>query len=259
MTATSNMISAALARRKCLPWASGAVYNQQEYFYPGTWKAKWPEGLGVPSVLAGVEGGSRTKLPVTRRDVFAAASNVATEEDALNLYVMMCGWGAGVKGRPGYRARLPLAERDIAPKLLRSNQAIRGGENPVSVYRSLASGEFRIKHFGPAFFTKWMYFSGHASGESAQPKPLILDARVAASLGLPPHGWAPEVYAAYLQLSKDVAAELDGREPHVVEHALFVLNGQLDRPCPRVQVPNPLEVCASICLPSLRSHRAPEG
>ncbi|MDO5499177.1 MAG: hypothetical protein Q4F67_05785 [Propionibacteriaceae bacterium] len=226
MKLSPDQLANAIRDRDDLPLTSAQVFDQAEYFYPGTWKAKWPTGVPMPAVLTAVEDGSRNRQDVTRRHVFDASENVNSEADALNLYVIMCGWGAGPQGQTGYRCRLPLDQPDVGAKLLRTHQAIRGGADPVEVYRSLATGENRIKYFGPAFFTKWLYFSGYDT-PTTQRKPLILDSRVAASLGWASWGWSPELYGQYLELAAEIAAKLDEAETHVVEHALYALNGDL--------------------------------
>lgn len=97
----------------------------------------------------------------------------------------------------------------------------------MQAYRRLFSGQDRVKYFGPAFFTKWLYFCGYEQARGL--KPLILDSRVAATLGWAGWGWAPEQYGEYLRLAHDVAAALSGEgamvQPDAVEHALYALDG----------------------------------
>lgn len=226
MTTNVEEIVAAIRGGKGLPWSDEKVYEQKEHFFPATWRAKWPEGTPLAPYLRSAEAGSPARRDVTRREIFNAAEKVATPEDALDLYVLMCGWGAGFQGLTSYRCQRPLSDPGIATKLFDSYQAIRGGADPVDVYRDLQSGGFKIKYFGPAFFTKWIYFVGYELPDTTHPKPLILDSRVATTLGWKSWGWTPEEYRRYLCLAAEVAERL-GVEPHVVEHALYALRGDV--------------------------------
>ena len=228
MSGEADRLARLIEQTPGLPKSSDEVYAQDAHYFPGTWKEKWPGGVPLPAGLSAVEDGSRRSKVVSRRDVFEAMRNVTNEESALDAYVVMCGWGAGPLGQPGYRCRRPLAEPGIAEKLLRTHRAIRDGANPVEVYKSLSEGSDRIKYFGPAFFTKWLYFSGYdmtpSDGDHA--RPLILDARVAASLGWQSWGWTGDQYGVYRKLAGEIAEKLGGVDTHVVEHALFVMRGE---------------------------------
>lgn len=52
-------------------------------------------------------------------------------------------------------------------------------EQPTWVYHELRRGEHYLRHLGPAFYTKIMYFVGY--DEQILPNPLILDPYVAAA------------------------------------------------------------------------------
>lgn len=224
MMTTADELVAAIADRPDLPLTDDEVRAQSEHFYPGTWRSKWPGGLSLPATLAAVSPGDRTRQPVTRTLVFERAENVTTEDDALDLYVLMCGWGAGWQGLTGFRSRKPLSTPGIGAALLRSYQEVRGGGDPVSAYRSLHTGQNKIKFFGPAFFTKWLYFAGYESTSDSGRRPLILDARVARTLGWATADWSSSDYGRYLDLASEAADGL-GTTPHVIEHALYALNG----------------------------------
>ncbi|OYO21613.1 hypothetical protein CGZ93_09920 [Enemella dayhoffiae] len=224
MKQTADELVAAIRSHSELPARDETVRTQQEYFYPSTWRAHWPQCLPVPPTLADVQPGTHKKRTVTREDIFTRANSVETELDALDLYVLMCGWGAGWQGLTGWRSRRPLAMPGVASALLRSHSEIRNGADPVKAYQRLLNGENRIKYFGPAFFTKWLYFSGYESAPASGLRPLILDSRVAATLGWPSYGWASEQYGQYLRLAHEAAVRLDST-PHAVEHALYILRG----------------------------------
>lgn len=84
---------------------------------------------------------------------------------------------------------------------------------PEAAYRLLNR---KIKNLGPAFFTKFLYFSG--AGNAAHPS-LIFDARVAAALrdhcgwdSLRVGGaWPPDTYGRYCALLQRWARELTDR------------------------------------------------
>lgn len=187
------------------------------------WRKRWPAVLTLPAQLD--ESAPRHPL-VTRQDVFDRASDVTTESDAVELFLLMAAWGTGTQARPISRVAKVLQQDQAAPRLLSSYRASRGGD-PVEAYRRLYSwsGD-RIKYFGPSFFTKWLYFSAFDTWSASGPAPLILDMRVANSLGWRTHGWSASKYGDYLTLAAAVRdAWAPGRPTHVVEYALFQANG----------------------------------
>lgn len=154
------------------------------------------------------------------------AGQVTSVESVLNLYVAVCAWGTGTKAQRVARVVKPLHEDGVLDALQRSFHAARTMD-PVTAYRRLNSpDEDRIKGFGPAFFTKWLYFAAYDQpGRHGERPPLILDARVANALGWPPRTdrWPSSAYAQYL----DTAAEINAlwcpsETKHVVEYALFI-------------------------------------
>ncbi|WP_159096494.1 hypothetical protein [Miniimonas sp. S16] len=177
---------------------------------------RWPSHLPRPAFLD-LERGH-----VTRADVFQRARTIRSEEDAIELYVMMAAWGAGTKARPTARARRPLHEPGAPERLMQSVEHLRSAKDAVEGYRRLLPGnQDRIKYFGPAFFTKWLYFAG----ADLDRQPLILDALVATAIGSRLRtGWSPKEYDQYLQLAGEIRDQWVPNEPtHVVEYALFHL------------------------------------
>lgn len=152
-----------------------------------------------------------------------------TVDSMLNLYVAVCAWGTGTKAQRVARVVKPLHEDGALAALQRSFHAARSLD-PVEAYRRLnLTDQDRLKGFGPAFFTKWLYFAAYDEPERRERgAPLILDARVANALGWPPVSgrWPSSAYAEYL----DTAAEINARwcpssSRHVVEYALFKIGG----------------------------------
>jgi hypothetical protein len=106
-------------------------------------------------------------------------------------------------------------------------------DHPVAAYERLAPGRKTvIKQFGPAFFTKYLYFAGH--GNPGHPC-LILDARVAQRLidigWASMHadgGWPSGTYGRYLDgiispWHQSLPANEDGQRPRadLIERWLF--------------------------------------
>ncbi|NUP74746.1 MAG: hypothetical protein HOQ07_08885 [Sinomonas sp.] len=221
------------------PPADATVRNQGFDYLPQHWTSRWPNSLPVPEVLL---DGDRKHL--SRQDVFSiSAATTDTDEDLVNLYVAICAWGTGTKAQRVARAVRPLHETGAVAALARSRDAAMSG-HPTEAYRRLnTTGEDRIKHFGPAFFTKWMYFSAYdTNSDRESPAPLILDSRVAKALDWGSQGWDSKDYGRYLELATSIQATWCPREPsrdsattHVIEYALFKLGGKpevkpLDRP-----------------------------
>jgi hypothetical protein len=201
----------------------GLVRDQGFDYLPQHWTSRWPDTLPVPNVLLDGE-----RKHINREGIFAISSApVSSDEDVLNLYVAMGAWGTGTKAQRVVRAVKPLHEQGAVAALARSLDAARSGQ-PVEAYRRLKiTGEDRIKHLGPAFFTKWLYFSAYDStGPRNGPAPLILDARVANALGWKRQGWTSSDYGRYLDMATEIQDTWCPEKPtHVIEYALFKLGG----------------------------------
>ena len=189
------------------------------------WRKRWPSELALPAQL---EDSAPRRPFVTRQDVFNRAREVTTQSDAVELFLLMAAWGTGTQARPISRVAKVLHQDQAAARLLSSYRAVRDGE-PVEAYRRLRSwSDGRIKYFGPAFFTKWLYFSAYDAWDVAfGPAPLILDARVAASLAWPSSSWSSARYGNYLELATLIRDRwAPGEQLHVVEYALFQMAGR---------------------------------
>jgi hypothetical protein len=212
------------------PPADTTVRNQGFDYLPRHWTSRWPDSLPVPQVLL---GGDRKHL--SRQDVFAISSaTTGSDEDLVNLYVAICAWGTGTKAQRVARAVKPLHEKDAISALARSLHTARSA-HPIEAYRRLnTTGEDKIKHFGAAFFTKWLYFAAYDTAHDREdPAPLILDSRVARALGWRSLGWDSKDYGRYLDLAVDIRemwrphdASCSTAPAHVIEYALFKLGGR---------------------------------
>lgn len=207
------------------PPTDAQVRGQEVRFFRNHWTDRWPAHLPLAPILQGAE----QVETISRQDVFARADSVDSEADAVDFYVAVTAWGSGSKAQRVARCVKVLHEDGAAGALLRSFTAVRAG-NAVEAYRRLNTwGEDRIKYFGPAFFTKWLYFSGFDRWPSSGvPAPLILDARVAAAIGWRATRWPSAAYEEYLLLSDRIGAEWCPNEStHVVEYALFRAGGSI--------------------------------
>jgi len=89
----------------------------------------------------------------------------------------------------------------------------------VRAYESmLRRGNNNIRFCGPAFFTKFLYFSSFDPA-STDPQPLILDRWVARSLNMGRSPWSPQAYGEYLDLAVETSA---GRRPDLFEYGHFM-------------------------------------
>jgi hypothetical protein len=194
-------------------------------FYPGHWlsKGRWPDHLNRPSVLD-----ERGAVSVSRQDLFDMAQSVADQDAAVSLYVHVAGWGVGTRARGAARVARPLQDGAVGAKLLGAHGLARAGD-PVQAYAAMNhGGASKLRHLGPAFFTKWLYFSGYEmtvpGGHTA---PLILDARVGRALGWKATGWTANHYQRYLELAEQIrVAWCPSASLHVVEFALFKVGGR---------------------------------
>ncbi|MDH6199091.1 hypothetical protein M2272_005758 [Mycobacterium frederiksbergense] len=170
---------------------------------------------------------------VSRGDVFA----IAETGDLADVFTASYVWGTG---RIGYG---PRRYRDIVEStagqldLMLARAAEASSEHPVAGYAMFYGGDSpesrapanhepwcRIEGFGPAFFTKFLYFT--------TPGALILDnvlARKVAALSGMPHlvtragksrAWSPYRYAVYLHWMRQAAQEL-GCSADELELTLF--------------------------------------
>lgn len=207
------------------PPAEGIVRSQGFDYLSSHWTNRWPDHLPIPEALGGAE-----RRHVNRSKLFAMAREVSSAEAVLNLYVAVCAWGTGTKAQRVARVVKPLYENGALDALQRSFNAARSTD-PVDAYRRLNSADGdRIKGFGPAFFTKWLYFAAYDSTHRPEGSvPLILDARVANALGWPTVAgrWPSSAYSEYLHTAAEINdAWCPFSSRHVIEYALFKIGGK---------------------------------
>jgi len=205
----------------------------------------WNQPPGLPESIP------RTG-PISRGQVLDIGQRVReTRSAATELLVASFVWGWGPKGYGPHRLgkiRAAAGERlesSLQCAIAAANPES-GPPDPVSGYAQLYGGLdyldraapgaepwSRLLGFGPAFFTKFLYFS--------TPGALILDNRLANAVhdlsGGMPHlvtkdgrsePWTPFRYAVYLHWMRQTAATV-GVEPDLLELTLFEPPGDLER------------------------------
>lgn len=199
------------------PPSDSQVRSQEIEFWADHWLKRWPEDLAVPDFLQ-----QGAKLRVSRQELFDQAKQVNSPADALSFYVWIAGWGTGTGARAVGRSAQVLNSSNVSDLLWESFSTVHD-LGAIEAYRRLYSkGENRIKYFGPAFFTKWLYFSSYDSWTAGTHAPLILDSRVAATLCWASTGWTSIEYGQYLEDAEEIRQSWAPDESsHVVEYALF--------------------------------------
>jgi hypothetical protein len=204
--------------------AAETVREQSVNYYPRHWLKSWPNDLAVPEVF-----GDEGRASLTRADVFTQAATVETPGEAVCLYVAVCSWGSGIYAQSITRRARVLGNPAAPMLLMRSLTRVRA-EGAVAAYAALEwGGEDHLKYFGPAFWTKWLYFGGFEARDRPGSAPLILDSFVATALGWRIDGWRAGDYERYLALASEVGAAWRPSSPlDVVEYSLFQM-GKAER------------------------------
>lgn len=203
------------------PPTDAKVRGQTVSFYPDQWNKRWPASLVKPHDVRD----SREKLRVSREDLLKGSATLESDAERVAFMWRVFAWGSGTSARSTARCAKALSSPEFAPALARSYEKVRAG-NILDAYRALLPrGSDRIKYLGAAFFTKWLYFIGYersVDGNSSLTS-LILDARVARSLGWYGYGWSTDDYRRYLQKAREIQEKWCPTQPlHVVEYALFI-------------------------------------
>ena len=171
---------------------------------------------------------------VSRSEVFDLGGRGVTVENAFQLLYYSLSWGLGTKASHLHERLDGLAaDQDRAGELLVAAwAAVRDQAPAAGVYSILTTtrGAGRIRWFGPAFSTKFLYF---AQGAAAEPRYVILDEVVSGNLkeawpGAATGAWFPETYGRYCELmsrwAEQATAQLDGSRKvraDEIEFALF--------------------------------------
>lgn len=192
--------------------------------YPATW-ARWIADDAETEGLTWFDTSIR-EATVERADLLNLAATIEDDDPTTlrRLFVATMMWGTGQSNGRGPRyLSLALADSRLDETLHHTRQAVLDNR-PEDAY-----SQFKIDGVGPSFFTKWFWAAG--LGSDLRVVPLVLDARVWASLGA--LGWN-SVTAAESRLRKlryraylDVCAEWAAGNPELfsspedVENVLF--------------------------------------
>lgn len=203
------------------------VSSQGFWFYPRHWISKWDVALmpQIPNILGDEGRDIRGRKWLARKDLFIMGQSIDTVDDAIEFYVAVCSWGVGNKARDVYRRIPPLMHPDVGERLLLGIKILQGLDgSAMAGYAAFSSPDIAyLKGLGPAFFTKLLYF---AAGEPTADKnklALILDQKVAKSIGWPAKTWwRVDEYRDYLELIDKVQKLLDPcPRADGIEYALF--------------------------------------
>jgi hypothetical protein len=126
--------------------------------------AHWPEQL------------PREGETISRGQVFDVAATARQNQGWLPLLAAAYTWGYGTTGYGGRRFAQIAAREGVEDTLAQAVAAL-DADGAAAAYHRLRRA---IKGLGPAFYTKFLYFA--ATSDTPGPAPVILDARVAASL-----------------------------------------------------------------------------
>lgn len=147
------------------------VDQQQVSVFLPAWErllARWAPQLTLP-------GSS-----LTRQDVFDIADT--TKDTWVPLLVASYAWGQGANGYGPHRMAQVIDSAGgsaLLERRLAQATHILATQGSQAAYRNMRGA---ITGLGPAFYTKFLYFVGHARPPHTGPAPLILDARVAAAV-----------------------------------------------------------------------------
>ncbi|MGQ4516760.1 8-oxoguanine DNA glycosylase OGG fold protein [Streptomyces sp. DW26H14] len=138
-------------------------------YHPARWSAicHWPGGLADRG-LDGEASVSRAQVAQMVRDAGAAGD---WDEALVATYV----WGQGRIGYGPHRLEEILSQGHLAETLARAGSVL-GEQGAEAAYGALRKA---LKGYGPAFFTKFLYFLGAAGRPVSGLAPLILDQRLA--------------------------------------------------------------------------------
>ncbi|MFD3538682.1 hypothetical protein ACFWUQ_04185 [Streptomyces sp. NPDC058662] len=221
------------------PYAAGAG-SQAVPYVPGRWSGiePWPDQFP--------ERSHADVVTVDRAQVVEAVREAAARGEWARALVASYVWGQGRTGYGPHRLRAVLAEPNLSDVLARAGTALRS-EGAVEAYRLLSGA---VRGWGPAFFTKYLYFLSVATDAPGTPRALILDQRVARVLraratrvGLDAEvasapdtaawtwsdaGWTAHRYGVYLRWMDAAAGQLarsgagwPAARPDLLELALF--------------------------------------
>ncbi|MFI7547640.1 hypothetical protein [Actinoplanes sp. NPDC049599] len=154
----------------------------------GWWNAQLVD-LGLPGgPIIGIREGRKAaddRADISRREMLALDPNLP--DATLRRLWYALAWGTGTKPRLGRKRLEWVAARMPTVREALESAASEAHQLPKVAYATLFPHDRRtaVKYLGPAFFTKFLYFSPGATASKQAP---ILDTRVARRLQTH-HGW----------------------------------------------------------------------
>ena len=204
------------------------VLNHSIDFDLGWWnRGNKLQTVGGPLEVRGQQSGA---THISRGELFAPEGGTGERKDILQRLWLSMAWGTGNRHRLCNKRIKSVGTLDSQAGDLLALAADQARLDPVGAYRTLMPhGQTAIKYLGPAFITKFTYFSG---GPGAENKSLILDSLVASQLGLGKKNWSLNVYEEYINFMHQQASDLSvtvGREIHADEIEYFLFDPERNR------------------------------
>ncbi|MBY8882731.1 8-oxoguanine DNA glycosylase OGG fold protein [Actinacidiphila acidipaludis] len=210
--------------------------------------ARWVSVTPWPSALAPTSASG--DATVSRKEVAAAVADALQRSDLREALVASYVWGKGKRGTPagsGPTTLIAVLGAGGLDAALASALAVLRTQDSQHAYAEL---EGKVRGFGPAFFTKFLYFAAAAVPPALGPRPLILDSVLAGRMrsmaevvgrdtGHDPHGkvaawvwseggWTPHRYQVYLSFMDAAARQMAATNgwpshanPDLLEYGLF--------------------------------------
>jgi len=204
------------------------VLGQWFWFSRQAWRQALPDPGYWPTRLDDrkVEGRWPT---IDRAAVFSVAAEACDPVTSARALVAAMAWGVSTSARErARRLRVFDVDHESTSNQLWEAVTLLRTEGAVAAYDALhGSGSSGIKHLGPSFGTKLLYFAGYDEVRG-QSRPLILDKYVTIALNMlcnvgwsPDGGWTTAQYAQYLDLADRWATDWGAEGPDVIERILF--------------------------------------
>lgn len=180
-----------------------------------------------PWQLDAVEPDENNYSWISRDGVFEIAA-LESEHRELHTAVAAYVWGVGFNSRNSIKHLVRTFTRNpgTVEGNLRRAAAILLNQGAIAAYEAmLRGGPAQTKYMGPAYFTKFLFFTGYRNPAVPEPRPLILDKRVATALRargvFGPRAsdgdWPSHLYSRYLAYCHDQ----NFTDPEAVEIELF--------------------------------------
>jgi hypothetical protein len=203
------------------------VLRQEFRFSPGQWISRLPDPVLWPRELDSLPKTADGQQLIDRNTVFQVGRRATDPLGAGRALLASVVWGTGTAARERTR-RLRVFHPpagEICDQLAGAIEVLRSDGAEAAYTHLHGHGRNIIKHLGPSFGTKLLYFCGYDSSPGIF-KPLILDKYVAGAinrlcgLSWPDTRFSPSQYHHYLELAHFWASSWN-TSPDVIERVLF--------------------------------------